>query len=513
MLNLEKSLNEEESKINNVFLRLFLINCFISLSLFLFSQKFDSSFKMLVAADQSIELGINITNTIQLKPFVDLQKISGLSISADIKLNSDSSMVRVVLIDSNFNEYLVYEAYLLLTEKDSFSIDEIGEETVALNNIIPVQMEIEIIDATIYLKEIAITKEEEFMAMARSSILQQQQSDKIRAINNNIQRKGLKWIAGETPVSMMTYQEKKNMFGGKIPNLQGFEYYKGGIFVLSGTSEENTNTERSLSQELTTEESPFVKEFSWRNRHGQDWITPVRNQGGCGSCWAFAVTGATEVLVNLYYNQHLDINLSEQDVLSCSGAGSCSGGYSYSSIDYIINTGIVDETCFSYNAQDIQCSEKCSTPNEQVKISSKSYNSTENNKKSAIIKSATAASVPFWSHAMTLIGYKVLEKGDTIYLNNNGTLFWVVIPENDPLIGQTAWLFKNSWGESFGDEGYVYVVGRISVYGLYGPVYSMNYFDSDIQCVDSDDDGYYNWGIGPKPSHCPDCPDEPDGDE
>ncbi|MBR1514881.1 MAG: hypothetical protein IJ622_11425 [Bacteroidales bacterium] len=41
----------------------------------------------------------------------------------------------------------------------------------------------------------------------------------------------------------------------------------------------------------------------------------------------------------------------------------------------------------------------------------------------------------------------------------------------------------------------------------------MNRTDNDINCYDKDGDGYYFWGIGPKPSHCPQCPDEPDGDD
>ncbi len=64
---------------------------------------------------------------------------------------------------------------------------------------------------------------------------------------------------------------------------------------------------------------------------------------------------ATEAMVNLYYNQQLNLDLSEQDVLSCSGGGSCDGGYPSTAVNYITNTGIVDENTFPYQADDLAC--------------------------------------------------------------------------------------------------------------------------------------------------------------
>ncbi|MBN2522367.1 MAG: T9SS type A sorting domain-containing protein [Bacteroidales bacterium] len=502
------------NSIDKLLLKILMLFCILCLSSTIHSQMAGkSSFKMLKEADQRIGLNIRTDKNIQLRPFTDQRKISGLTISASVELYSDSSLVRVILIDYKLNEYLIYEAYPLLTENGSFEIDQTGEETAILDNIIPMSITIETVDASIHLKEIETRGEESFIAKTRTNKLEQQQSEKINKINQYIERKGLKWIAGETSVSCMTYQEKKKMFGGKVPNLQGFEYYRGGIFVLPGVLEENADKDKIKSITQAKTGFSFVKEFSWRNRHGQNWVTSVKNQGGCGSCWAFAVTGATELLVNLYYNQHLDPDLSEQDVLSCSGAGSCAGGSPNGALTYIMDTGIVNESCFPYAANDLPCENKCTNSAEIVRINSKSAHSSEDEKKREIIKGATAATVGFWNHAMTLVGYKVLQEGDHIYLNNNGSTSWITILEDDILIGQTAWLFKNSWGSYWGNDGYVYVVGSIYVYSLHGPVHSVNYNDSDIRCIDQDNDGYYTWGTGLKPAHCPDCPDEPDGDD
>ena len=113
----------------------------------------------------------------------------------------------------------------------------------------------------------------------------------------------------------------------------------------------------------------YPSEFSWKNYHGMDLTTPARNQGQCGSCWAFAALGSIESLINIKENcADIDIDLAEQYLLSCVPAsGSCSGGQSASPFSFIVNTseegnycnGVIFEECLPYQADDdIQCSQK-----------------------------------------------------------------------------------------------------------------------------------------------------------
>jgi hypothetical protein len=162
----------------------------------------------------------------------------------------------------------------------------------------------------------------------------------------------------------MSFEEKKELFGGKVPDLQGIEYYLGGVFEVM--EDDGMQPSRIAT---TSRTSTIVSKFDWRDRHGRDWNTSVKNQGNCGSCWAFGAIGAVEGLVNLYYNRKIDLDLSEQQMVSCTG-GSCIGGTGGGSqaLNYITTNGVVNETCFPYSASDEPCSNICNSPTENIRI-------------------------------------------------------------------------------------------------------------------------------------------------
>ena len=111
-------------------------------------------------------------------------------------------------------------------------------------------------------------------------------------------------------------------------------------------------------------------EFCWIDNNGYDWTTPAKNQGNCGSCWAFAALGAFESVIKIKEDcPDLNPDLSEQYVLSClPQAGSCRGGSTSHALNLIKQTtpegnnknGVIPESCFNYYADHrIPCSDKC----------------------------------------------------------------------------------------------------------------------------------------------------------
>jgi C1A family cysteine protease len=169
-------------------------------------------------------------------------------------------------------------------------------------------------------------------------------ADELTDIQSAIKAKGAKWTAGETSMMKLSKEERKKRVGL--------------ILDLSPDNEMSFASEEPVSV--------VPASLDWRNNNGRDFITPVRNQASCGSCWAFATTAAAESAWLIAQNwSGMDLNLAEQILVSCSGAGDCGGGYIGSASAYIKNTGLPEEVCFPYRALDcndstpVCCNQAC----------------------------------------------------------------------------------------------------------------------------------------------------------
>lgn len=203
-------------------------------------------------------------------------------------------------------------------------------------------------------------------------------------------------------------------------------------------------------------------QFDWRNYNNGDWTTPIRNQDGCGSCWAFAAVGALESIINIRSaSPNFDIDLSEQYILSCLPlAGSCDGGYTYYAFQYIMDNtpngnyhnGIIPESCLPYQADDtIPCSEKCDDWVSQL-TPIKDYGILYN-PSIAEIKQILVNDGPVAAHMTVYSDFYNYDGG--IYTHQSETVVGghavVIVGYNDSL---GYWICKNSWGTSWGEDGW-----------------------------------------------------------
>jgi len=194
----------------------------------------------------------------------------------------------------------------------------------------------------------------------------------------------------------------------------------------------------------------FPASFDWRDVEGVDWMTPVRNQGACGSCWAFSAMGAMEAMHNIVGGDpDLDLNLSEQMLVSnygicCSDCGDCGGGWHNIALDYASDMGIVDEACFPYTASDLtSCSDRCSDWLYRRSYIDHQYGVSSN------VDSVKAALFARGPISIAVFGDAYWD-GDILRCNGAGDLAHaIVITGYDDAGGY--WICKNSWGLGSGD--------------------------------------------------------------
>ena len=471
--------------------------------------------------------------------------LRGLSVTGTIVKSSPEYIVRVILKDTNGDEYLVMEAYDELYSEDTINISCHAEETCFLNCIQGDSLFIYVDGAVFQLvsvdynglnfpKKLTPTAYESRMAAYRSL----QAQEKVNLINAYNESNEIYWWAGITDLSLKTYDERRRALS--LPDnasSMGLEYYVGGLFEMGKRNPLNNHQNQS---------SKYVESFDWRNQHGRNWLTPVKDQGESGYCVAFADVGSLESLIKLYYNTNVEYDLSEQ-LLACECGDSNSwkhGIVEVKILKYLCEHGVCEEEAYPFiNDSSFNCITDSISPTECVKITGYSLFSTSESTsyrlKDSLIHHGPLPCSYSWkykepddsgikkmnSHKVVLVGYGTVHAGDTIcYYGDDSYLHSKkYINEGSPLIGQTYWIFKNSSGVRSGwrqlADGYQYIVfndynrmGGHSVMKV--PVTTLSYLDTDISIEDADGDGYYFWGIGPKPAHAPiGIPDEADGDD
>jgi C1A family cysteine protease len=187
-----------------------------------------------------------------------------------------------------------------------------------------------------------------------------------------------------------------------------------------------------------------------------DWsqkgaVTPIKNQGQCGSCWAFSTTGSVEG-INEINGKGLH-SLSEQQLVDCSGAEGnqgCNGGLMDSAFEYIIkNGGLCSEASYPYKARDGTCDTSCS-PVTQIK----SYTDVPHNDaqafKEAIAQQPVSIAIEADQSSFQFYSGGVLTANCGTQLDHG-----VLAVGYGTMSGTEYYKVKNSWGASWGMSGYI----------------------------------------------------------
>ncbi|RYG50181.1 hypothetical protein EON67_05740, partial [archaeon] len=190
-----------------------------------------------------------------------------------------------------------------------------------------------------------------------------------------------------------------------------------------------------------------------------DWVakgavTPVKNQGDCGSCWSFSTTGSVEGAHFIATGKL--VSLSEQQLVDCSGAegnNGCNGGLMDYAFEYIIkNKGICSEESYPYTGTDGKC-KKCTAVATITGYKDVPTNS-ETSLVAAIAERPVSVAIEADQSSFQFYSGGVLTAACGTSLDHG-----VLAVGYGTLSGNDYYKVKNSWGPDWGMSGYV-LLGR-----------------------------------------------------
>ncbi|MCJ8739799.1 hypothetical protein PDJAM_G00051420 [Pangasius djambal] len=218
-----------------------------------------------------------------------------------------------------------------------------------------------------------------------------------------------------------------------------------------------------ITPELRKMAASLPEQWDWRNVNGVNYVSPVRNQALCGSCYSFATMGMLESRIRVQTNNTQQPVFSPQQVVSCSQySQGCDGGFPYLIGKYVQDFGIVEEKCFPYTGKDSPCSVSADCPRNYVSdyhyvggfygacneaammaelvrdgpmgVAFEVYSDFMHYKEGIYHHTGLRDSInPFelTNHAVLLVGYGRSQE-----------------------TGEKYWIVKNSWGTGWGEDGY-----------------------------------------------------------
>jgi C1A family cysteine protease len=255
----------------------------------------------------------------------------------------------------------------------------------------------------------------------------------IKSLAAELTRNQARWQARQTPQSNLSDEEKRRLLG---------------VIV----DEASLARAMAVTREVTEPAPQYAPEVDWRNHDGNH-VTPVKDQGYCGSCVSFATTATLESMASIEKGELLD--LSEADLHFCSRHGAnCDGWWPHDAMEELRTRGIPDEACFPYySAFDPP------PPNPKCVVGP--------NRDARAVKISFSDTLALIGERKSYLSYAgpccaVFQVFDDFYSYAGGVYHHVtggpmglhcveVIGYSD---AEQCWICKNSWGPGWGDGGF-----------------------------------------------------------
>lgn len=201
-----------------------------------------------------------------------------------------------------------------------------------------------------------------------------------------------------------------------------------------------------------------------------DWVTkgavtPIKNQGQCGSCWSFSATGAIEGAYAV--SSGTLVSLSEQELVSCDTTDSgCGGGLMDNAFDWVKNNGgLCTEADYPYDSSTGTAS-TCNKSGCTAKVTVTGHNDVaaddEDALKAAVAQQPVSVSIEADTSAFQLYESGVFTNSGCGTSLDHGVLIVGYGEEDDT----NYWKVKNSWGTTWGEDGYIRLERDVNMCGI-----------------------------------------------
>ena len=239
----------------------------------------------------------------------------------------------------------------------------------------------------------------------------------------------------------LTHEEFKAQFtGGYKTNVDGYKTNVDGYKTNVGSYGCNTFTNSNTNVPIS---------IDWRKKNA---VTSVKDQGQCGSCWAFSSTGASEGAWAIKTGNLID--LSEEQLVDCAtgmqyGSHGCNGGQMEGAFKYLIQNGQCALSEYPYTSSKSGSCQSCTQiahfsscsyvkPNDQIVL------------KSAVAQQPIAVAIEADTRYFQSYSGGIIDSPSCGTTLDHGVLIVGYGEEN----GTKYWILKNSWSTSWGEQGY-----------------------------------------------------------
>jgi len=298
----------------------------------------------------------------------------------------------------------------------------------------------------------SVFEEEEYETLFTKWVQQNQKSydadeffHRFNIFKNNVDKIELHNQGGHS------YKMKMNQFG----DMAADEF----IATHTGYNQVNMGVLRKANSKKHTLGAKLPTAVDWRTKGA---VTPVKDQGQCGSCWAFSTTGSTEGAYFLSTKKL--VSLSEQELVDCSAAegnSGCEGGLMDYGFQYIIdNAGITTEKAYPYTATD----GTCASTGKPVGATISSFTDVTGSDNDAL-RAAVAQQPISIAIEADQDGFQFYSSG--VFSGDCGDALdhGVLVVGYNQTASPAYWIVKNSWAATWGDAGYIFLVDDATLNG------------------------------------------------